>query len=97
MSKKLQEIAILTYGKDYKSNPPGENIPIFGTGGIMGYTSKALNTGPAILSGRKGSINNPIFVEGDFWNVDTIFCIKALNGISPKWIYYSLCNKNYFY
>jgi len=93
MKKTLDQLASIHYGKDYKGNPKGyKEIPIYGTGGLMGYTSVKLNSGPAILSGRKGSINNPIFVEGDFWNVDTIFCVKPKEGIDPKWLYYNFLN-----
>jgi len=52
--------------------------PIYGSGGIMAYANDYLcNEGTTII-GRKGSINNPIYVETKFWNVDTAF------GISPK-------------
>lgn len=53
MNKTLEEIAHIHSGIDYKNNPPGDDIPIYGTGGIMGYTSVPLQTGPAVLSGRK--------------------------------------------
>lgn len=92
MNKSLEDLAVINYGRDYKANPVGEEVPIYGTGGIMGYTSLKLNTGPAILSGRKGSINNPLFIDGDFWNVDTIFCIKPKEGIDPKWLFYNFRN-----
>lgn len=93
MSKSLEDLAVISYGKDYKSNPKGDaEIPIIGTGGLMGYTTVALNKGASVLTGRKGSINNPIYVEGEFWNVDTIFCIKAKKEVSTKWLYYNLCN-----
>ena len=94
MNKTLTDLAVISYGKDYKSNPKGDEIPILGTGGIMGFTSLKLNSGPAILTGRKGSINNPLFIEGDFWNVDTIFCVKSTEGIDPKWLYYNFQNTN---
>ena len=69
MSKTLEDLAIITYGKDYKNNPKGDaSVPIIGTGGLMGYTTIPLNSGEAVLTGRKGSINNPIYVEGEFWN-----------------------------
>ncbi|MDO9635306.1 MAG: restriction endonuclease subunit S, partial [Paludibacter sp.] len=88
----LSEIAHIYSGMDYKRNPPGGNIPIYGTGGLMGYTSIALYNGPSVLSGRKGSINNPIYVEGEFWNVDTIFCIITNDGVDTKWLYYNFLN-----
>ncbi len=92
MNKSLEEIGVILSGKDYKSNPPGDNVPIYGTGGIMGYTSIPLNQGASVLTGRKGTINRPIYVEGDFWNVDTIFCVKANDGVDTKWLYYSFLN-----
>ncbi|MFN8296725.1 MAG: restriction endonuclease subunit S [Chitinophagales bacterium] len=92
MSKSLSELAHIFSGTDYKKNPPGDNIPIYGTGGIMGYTSVPLYKGPAVLSGRKGSINNPMYIEGEFWNVDTIFCIKTNDGVDTKWLYYNFLN-----
>jgi type I restriction enzyme S subunit len=92
MNKSLEEIATIFNGTDYKQNPAGDTVPIYGTGGLMGYTSVVLNQGPAVLSGRKGSINNPIYVEGDFWNVDTIFCIKTKEGVDTKWLYYNFLN-----
>jgi type I restriction enzyme S subunit len=92
-TKPLSEMVVINNGIDYKKNPKGdEEIPIYGTGGIMGYTSIALNEGPAVLSGRKGSINRPFYIEGKFWNVDTIFCLKPLENINAKWLYYSLLN-----
>jgi type I restriction enzyme, S subunit len=92
MSKSLEEIAHIFSGTDYKKNPPGDSVPIYGTGGLMGFTSTHLQTGPAVLSGRKGSINNPIYVEGAFWNVDTIYCIKTNEGINTKWLFYNFLN-----
>lgn len=92
MNKSLEEIGVILSGKDYKSNPPGDNVPIYGTGGIMGYTSIPLYQGASVLTGRKGTINRPIYVEGDFWNVDTIFCVKANDDVDTKWLYYSFLN-----
>ena len=92
MNKQLSELAHIYSGTDYKKNPPGDTIPIYGTGGLMGYTSVPLYSGPAVLSGRKGSINNPMYISGDFWNVDTIFCIKTNEGVDTKWLYYNFLN-----
>lgn len=91
---RLEEIAVISYGKDYKANPIGDNIPIYGTGGIMGWTSKILNNGPAVLTGRKGTINRPIYVEGGIWNVDTIFCINTYHDTNVKWFFFQMTSKD---
>ena len=40
------------------------------------------------IIGRKGSINNPIFVEEKFWNVDTAFGLAPSRGVLPKYLFY---------
>jgi len=90
--ERLEKLGYISYGKDYKANPKGDSVPIWGTGGIMGFTSIYLNKGPAILTGRKGSINNPFYVEGEFWNVDTIFCVKTYDNVNIKWLFHNFEN-----
>ena len=46
-----------------------------------------------VIIGRKGNINNPIFVEEPFWNVDTAFGLSAnTDVILPRFLYY-FCKK----
>lgn len=40
------------------------------------------------IIGRKGSINNPIFVTEKFWNVDTAFGLCTNNLVLPKYLFY---------
>lgn len=76
--KKLGEIANIICGQDYKSvADPNGDYPIYGTGGVMGYASQYRCPSNSVIIGRKGNINNPIFVDTDFWNVDTAFGIVA--------------------
>src|SRR5690606_10365057 len=56
--------------------------------------SKVLNSGPAVLTGRKGTINRPIYVEGGFWNVDTIFCINSNEFTNVKWFFFQMVSKD---
>ena len=42
-----------------------------------------------MIIGRKGNINNPIFVEEPFWNVDTAFGLSAKREVLlPRYLYY---------
>lgn len=77
-------------GRNQKSveNPNGK-YPIYGSGGIMGYADSYLCDANTVIIGRKGSINNPIFVEEPFWNVDTAFgLITKKEILLPKYLYY---------
>ena len=47
-----------------------------------------LYEGESVCIGRKGTINNPFFVDGKFWTVDTLFYTYDFKGILPKYCYY---------
>lgn len=88
--KKLGEVARVIHGKNQKEvlSANGQ-YPIYGSGGtIMGYANDFLCEARTTILGRKGSINNPQFIEERFWNVDTAFGITALPGNNSKFIYY---------
>ena len=81
-------------GKNQKAveNPKGA-YPIYGSGGIMGYADDYICKADTVVIGRKGSINNPIYVEEPFWNVDTAFGLEARQDVlKPRYLYY-FCKK----
>lgn len=72
------------------SNPlTAGNIPVYGSGKESFKTCGEYKTGPAVLLGRKGSIKNPAYIEGLYWNVDTAFDVKTIvPDYSLKYFYY---------
>ena len=90
MERRFGEILEVINGKNQKKveNPNG-CYPIYGSGGIMGYADAYICNANTVVIGRKGSINNPIFVEEPFWNVDTAFGLVAKEDILlPKYLYF---------
>lgn len=87
--KKWENILSIVSGKNQKAvaNPNGR-YPIYGSGGIMGYADDYLCEAGTTIVGRKGTINNPIFVAERFWNVDTAFGITPGAELNPKYLYY---------
>ena len=86
----LGEIAKIRYGKNQK-NVQSDNgdIPIYGTGGLMGYASRSLYNYPSVLIGRKGTIGKVSYVEHPFWTIDTLFYTEInKNIVIPKFLYY---------
>ena len=68
---------------------PDGQYPIYGSGGVMGYASDYICGADTVIIGRKGSINNPIYAEEPFWNVDTAFGLCAKKDILlPKYLFY---------
>ena len=89
--KKLGEVCDIICGQDYKKvESPDGKYPIYGTGGIMGFANQFRCPAYSVIIGRKGSINNPLYVEEDFWNVDTAFGIvpSKANLISKYFFYF---------
>ena len=90
----FNDILEIKNGKNQKAveNPDGK-YPIFGSGGVMGYADDYICEPNTVIVGRKGSINNPIFVEERFWNVDTAFGLQAKREkLNPRFLYY-FCRK----
>lgn len=87
--KTIGEVCEIRSGRNQKEveNPNGK-YPIYGSGGIMGYADDYLCDAGATIIGRKGSINNPLFVETKFWNVDTAFGFSPKETVLPKYLFY---------
>ena len=86
----FEDVLVIINGRNQRAveNPKGK-YPIYGSGGIMGYADSYVCEADTVVIGRKGSINNPIFVEEPFWNVDTAFGLAAKREILlPRYLYY---------
>ena len=86
---KMKQITSITNGKSQKNVETLNGIyPIYGSGGVICRANQYLCIAGSTIIGRKGTINNPIFVEEHFWNVDTAFGLKANDAILDKYLYY---------
>ena len=57
------------------------------------YADDYICDADTVIIGRKGSINNPIYVSEPFWNVDTAFGLSARKEILlPRYLFY-FCKK----
>ena len=83
------DIAAVINGKNQsKVENPNGKYPIYGSGGIMGRADDYICPENCTIIGRKGSINNPIFVEEKFWNVDTAFGLSPSEAVLPRFLFY---------
>lgn len=84
---KFKSVATLCNGKEVIAEN-GE-IPVYGSGGVFKYTDRPIYTGVSLLMGRKGTIDNPMLVDGAFWTVDTMFYTSEIKNILPRFLYYA--------
>ena len=85
----LGELVTIKYGKNQKKvKSEYGNVPIYGTGGLMGYATESLYDKPSVLIGRKGTIDKVRYVDHPFWTVDTLFyTIVDETLVIPKYLF----------
>ena len=84
----LKRIMQIRNGQDYKLYTDNDRYPVIGSGGCFAYCSKYLYDGEALLLGRKGTIDKPLYIKGRFWVVDTMFYAVPKILLSVRYCYY---------
>lgn|GEM_PF-1571093 len=85
-AKKLGDILSIGSGRDYKHLNKGD-VPVYGTGGLMTHVNDYLYDGKSVAIGRKGTIDQPQFLNGKFWTVDTLFYTYDYKESVPEFVY----------
>lgn len=88
---RLKHLLRIRGGQDYKtveSSEPTE-FPVIGSGGRFTFATDYLYDGESVLLGRKGTIDKPLYVNGKFWTVDTMFYTEILPSTSGRYAYYA--------
>ena len=95
--EKFEKVLEIRTGKDYKSVKNSEGkFPVYGSGGIIDRADDFICPENSVVIGRKGTINNPIFVREKFWNIDTAFGIIAdKKFILPEYLFYFCLQFNF--
>ena len=95
-SKKLGELLKVRHGKSqHEVVSINGRYPILATGGEIGRTDQFLYDKPSVLIGRKGTIDNPQYIETPFWTIDTLFFTEIVSSAHPKFIYYKFTAINW--
>ncbi len=90
--KRLGDVLTICHGKSQHDVEVVDGAyPILATGGQIGTAKRALYDKPSVLIGRKGTINQPKFMDTPFWTVDTLFYSVIKGHNSAKFLYYRFC------
>lgn len=80
-------------GCDYKHVQVEEDgYPVIGSGGQFAWANQYMYDGEAVLLGRKGTIDKPMYYNGKFWTVDTMFYGIPKKNANCKYLYYQAKN-----
>ena len=85
---KLKRLLTFQNGQDYKYVESDMGYPVYGSGGVFMHASQFLYDGEAVLFGRKGTIDRPLYVNEKFWTVDTMYYATPVNNTFGKFLYY---------
>ena len=74
--RRLGNILELAHGKSFpaKNRMPG-NVPVYGSGGVIGTHNTALIDGPAVIVGRKETVGTLHWEDGPAFPIDTVFYV----------------------
>ena len=77
-------------GADYKDVETDDEdaYPVVGSGGVFAYASKYMYDGEVIFLGRKGTVDKPLYFNGKFWAIDTMFYAIPKKKNNGKFLYY---------
>lgn len=92
----MKYLATIKNGQDYKEFfDPAEKYPVVGSGGEFARATKFFYDKPSVLLGRKGTIDNPIYMTTPFWTVDTMFYTIIHKNIYPKFFLLPLYSNSF--
>ncbi|QHD49836.1 restriction endonuclease subunit S [Vreelandella aquamarina] len=86
---KLKHLVRIRNGRDYKIvEVESGGYPVIGSGGEFARANDFLYDGESVLLGRKGTIDKPLYINGPFWTVDTMFYTELSQRVNGRFLYY---------
>lgn len=89
----LKDLVDLNYGKGLRESLRVQNgkFDVVSSAGVVGKHDQYIVEGPGLVIGRKGGVGNIIYVENNFWPIDTAYWVlKKDNEMNLKLLYYLL-------
>ncbi len=85
----LRHLVRFGNGSDFKSVEAADGpYPVYGSGGEFARSTAYLHDGESVLFGRKGTVDRPLYVNGRFWTVDTMYYTVPGPRVEPRFLYY---------
>lgn len=92
----LGEILDFRYGKGLNANERKKDgpVPVFGSNGIVGYTTQPLTIESCVIVGRKGSAGALNMCEGPSWTTDVAYFVEVPKFLTIHFLFLSLSTLN---
>lgn len=88
---RLDDVLVLQRGFDLpKVNRVEGHVPIYAATGVTGFHNEAKAKAPGVVTGRSGTIGDVIYVQDDFWPLNTALWAKEFPKAKPLYAFYFL-------
>lgn len=67
-------------------------VPVYAATGVTGFHNEAKVQGPGVVTGRSGSLGRVLFVDKDYWPLNTTLWVKEFGRVNPLYAFYLLRN-----
>jgi type I restriction enzyme, S subunit len=90
---RLDELFVLQRGFDLpKTQRVDGVVPIYAASGVVGFHNEAKVKAPGVVTGRSGTIGDVLYVQDDFWPLNTTLWVKEFRKAEPLFAFYLLCD-----
>ena len=88
---RLDAVLVLQRGFDLPRSKRVEGeVPIYAATGVIDFHNEAKVKAPGVVTGRSGTIGDVIYVQEDFWPLNTALWAKEFPKSEPLFAYYFL-------
>ncbi len=88
---RLDDVLVLQRGFDLpKASRIEGTVPIIAATGITGFHNEARAKAPGVVTGRSGTIGEVLYVQEDFWPLNTSLWVKEFPNREPLYAFYLL-------
>lgn len=88
---RLDDVLVLQRGFDLpKASRIEGTVPIIAATGVTGFHSEAKVKAPGVVTGRSGTIGEVLYIQEDFWPLNTSLWVKEFPKSEPLYAYYLL-------
>lgn len=88
---RLDDALILQRGFDLLTKQRREgNVPVYASTGVAGTHNVAKVKAPGVVTGRSGSLGTVIYIDEDFWPLNTTLWVKEFRRVTPLYAFYLL-------
>jgi type I restriction enzyme S subunit len=88
---RLDDVLVLQRGFDLPKAKRLEGaVPIYAATGVTGFHNESKVRAPGVVTGRSGTIGDVLYVQEDFWPLNTALWVKEFPRSEPLYAYYLL-------